>query len=106
MSSQAHHVLARFGGDHAFQSDVAVLDNDSKAISRQPSKTETAISDFCRYRRVRLLACGAASATGCKRRVRSRMQNIPVEEEVRERRAGLGKFGMRVKFVRNTGECV
>lgn len=34
------------------------------------------------------------------------MQNLPVKKEIGERRAGLGKFGMRVEFVRNTRECV
>jgi hypothetical protein len=34
------------------------------------------------------------------------MQNLPIEKEIRERRAGLGKFGMRVKFVWDTRERV
>src|ERR1700680_1826658 len=34
------------------------------------------------------------------------MQNLPVQEEISECRAGLGEFGMLVEFVRNTGEGV
>ena len=34
------------------------------------------------------------------------MQNLPVEKEIRERCAGLGKFRMLVKFVGNTRESV
>src|ERR1700730_775102 len=34
------------------------------------------------------------------------MQNLPVKKEIREGRAGLGKFGMLVKFVWNTSESV
>jgi len=34
------------------------------------------------------------------------MQNLPVQEEIREGRAGLGKFRMLVKFVGNTSESV
>ena len=34
------------------------------------------------------------------------MQNLPVKKEISERRAGLGEFGMLVKFVRNARERV
>ena len=34
------------------------------------------------------------------------MQNLPLQKEIGEYRTGLGKFGMLVKFVRNTRECV
>ena len=50
------------------------------------------------------LLCGAAAATGCERRIRSRMQNLPIKKEISECRAGLREFGMHVKFVRNTRE--
>ena len=50
--------------------------------------------------------CGAASGPGRERRIRSRMQNLPLQKEIREDGARLGKFGMRVKCVRNAGEGV
>ena len=34
------------------------------------------------------------------------MQNLPVKKEISERRAGVGKFRMHIKFVWNARECV
>src|SRR5579863_3962865 len=47
-----------------------------------------------------------AAAAGGERWIRTRMQNLPLQKEIRERRALLGKFGMHVKLVRNTCEGV
>ena len=34
------------------------------------------------------------------------MQDLPLQKEIGDRRAGFGKFGMHVEFVRNAGERV
>jgi glyoxylase-like metal-dependent hydrolase (beta-lactamase superfamily II) len=49
---------------------------------------------------------GCWAATRSKRWIRSRVQNLSVQKEVGEVRTRLGKFGVRVKLVRNAGERV
>src|SRR6476646_575663 len=84
---------------------VSISISRSYAYPDPANRIASSRTERKRCRRPALL-CGAASATGRGPRICARMQNLPVEEEINEGRAVLGKFGMHVKFVRNPGECV
>lgn len=54
-----------------------------------------------------LLCAGAASgATRAKGRIGPWVQDLPIQEEVRERPASVGEFRMAVKDVRNARKSV
>jgi hypothetical protein len=53
-----------------------------------------------------LVRLGGRSTAADKRRIGPRVQDIAIQEEIRQDRAGLGKLGMLVKRMRYAGERV